>query len=183
MKVCFFLLVVMLVFTLVSGCNNIDISKYSGDGEIEKIGKWPFSSGYIISFDQILLNRNYSKEFILKDIPLTKKNHFFGVMIQVESSVLDQLKNGQLHMKAYSEKREVFFDISEKLIDWRFSKSFVDNSEVKSFVFYLDRALGSDINSTQLEKVDELRFIVQLDGADENPPIEGIIQMRVGGFK
>lgn len=184
MKIKSYISLFLLLLSLITlGCVGVSIAAYTGDGKIEKVGKWPISKGYVIKFDTIKFNENFHREFKIENFPNIGKSFDFGIKVVTENKQLDALENGQLHMKVYSEDGTIYFDINEKISKWTFSKFQIDESTVESFIFYFDSLNGSYIDAKQLKNISKIKFSVKLDGMEKNPPITGEIIMRVGGYK
>jgi hypothetical protein len=156
---------------------------YAGEGILKKVGRWPFSIGYEIIFDNIYFNKKYDKKFVIENFPKIGKTFDFGVRVHANIKDLSKLKNGSLYMKVYSENGPVFFEIDEKISKWTFSEHQVDSSIVESFIFYFDGKHGSFVDSHDFENINKIIFEVKLYDVLENPSCSGEILLRVGGYK
>jgi len=184
MKQIIFTLIAVCCLQLVcfSGCKRVDIQNYSGDGRIKEIGKWPFSKGYIISFDHFPLNENYENSFIVENIPQLNKTSYFGIKFNTDQFALEKIKYGKLGIKAQASDGLTYFDISEPIDNWRFSQSQINPQKSDCFIFYLDKNRGTFLSPEQL-KSKKISLSVKLSGSEENPSITGEVVMITGGHK
>ena len=72
-KIFLLLLLNSLILLNTIGCEQMDISKYKGDGKIVSIGRKPFTSGYIIQFKDFDLTKNFSDRYKIVDYPKIDK--------------------------------------------------------------------------------------------------------------
>lgn len=172
-----------LISLITLGCLGPCTESYSGDGNIEQIGVWPFSHGYIVDFGQINFESQYKNTFIIENFPKIGKTFDFGVNIITEKKELKKVINGRLRMRVYSEDGNVFFDINKKVSDWTFHSHPLEKPLEKKFIFFFDRSQGSFIPAEALEKVRKIFLHIEFDGYATEPIVPGNIIMKAGGYK
>ncbi len=176
------LLIIITMIPLLFGCNNVDISQYSGDGIIKKIGSFPFSEGYQITFDKIVLNQHYSNIFHLKNFPKINKTINFGLIFS-KLNVDDMITNCNGDLKFILKDVdgvEVFYCNAE-VKAWRIS-----SSSEEDFMYFFERNHGTYISSEKQENIDDLMLevsYVPFDSQVSDCSIEGHIIARSGGHK
>ena len=173
----------VLSAVIYSGCSGVSTDSYTGDGKITKIGKWPLSHGYLISFGNITFNDLIDNSYTIENFPNIGSTFYFGIIVTADEQVLSSIVKGKLRMSVRSENESTFFDINEDMSEWTFSESYISKEKVSSFIYYMDGPIGSYIEAEKLKDIRKLLFSVELVGMEENPPVIGEIVMKVGGHK
>lgn len=160
----------------------VDISKYSGDGDIVKVGSAPISYGYFISLDKFLMDKEFSKSYKIDNFPKIKKTMVYGIKFTSNVAKLKDKLHGKLKMKAFFDDGYVLFETNDEIQNWNFSEKYLDNNEVEFFVSYIRGNGRSDIEFEKLQDANKINFSVSFSPAADNLPIQGELQVRVGGF-
>lgn len=72
----FFVMAYLLFYAAVAGVE-VDVSKYSGDGEIRPIGAGFIAKGFEIEFESISTLQSFTKRYRLENLPQLDRSHVF----------------------------------------------------------------------------------------------------------
>ena len=172
----FFLIITFL------GCNEVDISKYKGDGTIIPLGRNFVSRGYKISFDSFNLNQPFSGKYQIIDLPNFDKTCWVGIEIISEDENIENYLKGTLSVKLMPIDGDTIFHCTAPLSNWKHSKvSFGENNYQYFFYFFKDEN-ESSFKAKNLASLKNL-LLIEYKPLSSVKNISAAIQLIVGGMK
>jgi hypothetical protein len=174
-------IIIVIGTILMSGCEQIDITKYKGDGTIALSGNKFFYPGFKIEFDQIDLSRKFSKQYKLIDCPEIDKGYAIGLYAQSKDTNFEDKLNGILRMQL-SNKNGTIFNVSSDIKNWRKSIVSFDDYE-EYFIYYYDNNKSTIFEMKDLKNIKSMTLFVDFTPNKESKKLLADVLLKAGGSK
>jgi hypothetical protein len=175
------LIIIVIGVILMSGCEQIDIAKYEGDGKISIYGNKLFYPGFEIEFDEFDLSNKFSNQYKLTELPEIDKRYVFGLYVQSNASIFEDEIDGILRLKL-SNDDGVIFNVNSELKNWRKSIDSSDNNN-NLFLSYYDINNFTSFKISDLKNRNEMTLIVDFTPYKYSSKLTAKVLLRAGGSK
>lgn len=168
-------------FSIFIGCNNMDVSKYEGDGKIVSVGPL-FFRGYIVEFEKVLLTNSFSRQYKIVNLPKNNKTIWCGLFVKSVNDIGFSVDASlTLTLTLESPKKGIVFSCTAPLKEWRHSQV-VNEGYRENFYYFFNGDNSSSFNYKDISKEDHLLLSVNYE-SQSKLDIESIVQIRSGGHK